>query len=147
MKRNVPTGGNIKHYSMKKPLKKQTEKYLKKRVPLTIEGHTKCNHKKIEKDRKQFGTSRCDSYGLSYYLGNLLANNLFQYCADANTVIIREDFKLIAKHAQSIRDFTCADSWDELSKDEKVKTAYLKKKKGWEEAMDWLKTEWKGLWW
>ena len=136
---------------MEKPSKKQSAEYLKKRVSIDFEGHKKCNLKKTHKDRINFGTSRCDSYGLSNYLGNLLANNLFQYCADANSVIIREDFKLIAKHAQSIRDYVNADSWDKFAttgKDAMTRMIdFEKKEKDWREAMFWLTENWQGLWW
>ena len=106
-----------------------------------------CKNKKADKERAKFGTSRCDSYGFSYRVATILTNNLFQYLADAKRRIVRNDWDIIEKHAQAIRDFADADSWDFLSKEKGIKTAYLTKEKNWKQAMSWLAENWKGLWW
>jgi len=118
--------------------------YLKKRVDIRC----KCRRQKSnDKNRIKFGTCRCDSYSLHYTLGNVMANYLYQYLADCKHFIIREDWDIIEKHAEAIREYTEADSWDSLSKEKGVKSAYLKKEKAWREAMKWLTKEWNSLWW
>jgi len=87
-------------------------------------------------------------------LGTILSNALYQYIADAKCAIIRDDFDLIEKHADAIRDYAEADSWDKTTiSDDGEKSAitimmeYNAKEEKWKEAMFWLTENWKGLWW
>lgn len=116
--------------------------YLKRRKKLIC-----CERKKPDNERAKYGTSRCDSFSLHYRLGMIIANNLFQYIADAKDKIVRDDWDIIERYAQAIMDFSAADGWDLLSKDSKVKRAYKLKDKNWRQAMDWLAKNWGSLWW
>lgn len=111
---------------------------------------TKCckrGEKSRLKARAKYGVSRCDACGLYGYLGQVLSNSLFQYVKDGKERIVREDWDLIEKHAQAIRDFGLADNWDSISSDEKVKLAFGKKEKAFKEAMKWVTDEFQTLWW
>lgn len=122
---------------------KESKKYLKKRVDIRCD----CNRKQPLKDRVKYGTCMCDSFSMCYTLGNVIANYLFQYLADAKGTIVREDWDIIEKHAIAIREYTEADSWDLCSDKVKKRYDYLEKERKWREAMFWLTENWQGLWW
>lgn len=123
--------------SMKSPL-------LKKRINIQC----KCKRQKSnENDRIKYGTCRCDSYSMNYKLGFVIHNYLIQYIVDAGSYIIREDLPDLERHAQIIKDYIEADSWDTLSKDRKVKSAYLKKERDFKKTMKFLVDNWGGFWW
>ena len=126
------------------------KKYLKQRVSVVCS----CNSKRSEKDRAKYGVSRCDSYSFSWSVGIILSNALYQYLADAKPKIVRDDWDIIEKHANAIREYTEADSWDKMTtSDDGKKTAitrmidYEKKEQAWREAMFWLTENWISLWW
>lgn len=124
--------------------KEERKKYLKRRVSVICS----CKRKQPQNDRAKYGTSRCDGYSFSYSVALVLSNALFQYLADAKQIIIREDWDIIEKHAQAIQDFSEADTWDLLDKEDLSKgQEYLKKEKAFREAMFWLAEEWQSLWW
>ena len=116
--------------------------YLARRKKLVC-----CENKQPDRDRARYGTSRCDSYGLAYRLAVIIANNLFQYLADAKPRIVRDDWDILEKHAQAIVEFYEADSWDELSKEPQKRRAYKQKQKAFVAAMSYLVKNWEGLWW
>lgn len=99
------------------------------------------------KARARYGVSKCDAYGLYTYLSQVLSNSLFRYVQDGSKRIVREDWELIEKHAQAIRDFGLTDSWDSASSDIEKKAAFNKKEKAFKEAMKWIADEFHGLWW
>ena len=130
---------------------KEKARLLKKRKSVV------CDCKKIKsqlRDRGKYGTCYCDGYSLYNSLGTILSNALYQYIADAKCAIIRDDFDLIEKHANAIRDYAEADSWDKTTiSDDGEKSAitimmeYNAKEEKWREAMFWLTESWHGLWW
>ena len=126
---------------------KQEKKYLKLRKDV----HCSCNKKQQDVDRAKYGTCRCDSYSFASTFGQILANALYQYLADAKCAIIREDFDIIEKHANAIQAYIDADSWDLsasfIDKDVARGYEYLEKERKWREAMFWLTENWNSLWW
>jgi hypothetical protein len=130
---------------MKKPTKKQLEKrkkMLARRVRL-LDGHKDCKRKS---DFQKYGTNKCTTFGLETSLGEIIANNLFQYIADASEVIIRDDWNVIEKHAQAILDFSRTDC-EYVSDNKKAVGEYMQKAKAFREAMFWLTENWERLWW
>ena len=119
------------------------KEYLKKRVDIRCS----CKKQRPNNDRMKFGTCRCDSYNMSSTLTNVIANYLYQYLADAKGAIIREDWDIIEKCANDIREYSLADSWDLLSKEKGIKTAYIKKEKDFKNAINWMLKNWQSLWW
>lgn len=118
--------------------------YHKKRTPITCN----CKDKETrEKDRTKFGVCYCDAYSLHYKMGLVIANYLYQYLGDASQAIIREDWNIIEKHADAIKDYTNTDNWDKISKDLKVKKEFIKKEKDFKQAMKWIADNWNSLWW
>lgn len=138
-----------------KPTKKgKGKKYnetLKKRTSIICN----CKNKKRQlAERSKYGVSRCDAFSFNYSVGSILANALFQYVADAREHIVRDDFEVIEKHAQAIKDYAQADSWDKMTiSDIGDKRAmdrmfeYNKKESDFRQAMFWLTENWQGLWW
>ena len=124
---------------------KKRKVILKRRVSVIHEGCEK--RKKQQNDRAKYGTCSCDSYSFHWSVGCILANSLFQYLADAECVIVRDDWKIIEKHAQAIMDFAEADSWDLCDKEMSVRNKYLEKERNWRKAMFWLTENWDSLWW
>jgi hypothetical protein len=116
--------------------------FLKRRKELKC-----CKSKKQDECRKKYGTSTCDSYGLSYRLGIIISNNLFQYIADAKPKIERDDWNLIEKYAQYIQDYSDSSNWDLCDKDLQIRNEYLQKEAKFREAMFWLQENWQSLWW
>lgn len=127
------------------------KKMLKRRVSVMCS----CKKKKSQiRDRGKYGTCRCDSYTFHWKVGNILANCLFQYLADAKNAIEcdKEHWDTIEKHAQAIRDYANANSDDAFLSSSIVvdidrKKQYRKKEKAWKEAMSWLTKNWNDLWW
>ena len=118
---------------------------MKKRKELTCT----CKGKRKEKadnERMKYGTSNCDGYSFNYSQAIQMSNALYQYIADAYELIIRDDWDIIEKHANSIREYSEADSWDELSTDKKIKQEYKNKDKKFKQAMKWLADNWQSLW-
>lgn len=127
-----------------KKINEETKKYLKKRVDIRC----KCKKQKSnEKDRVKYGTCRCDSFSMDYTLGHIIANSLYEYIAHAKVSIIREDFEILEKHAESIRNYIEADSLDGISKEKGVKIEFLKKEKEFKKAMKYITDNWHSLWW
>lgn len=124
-------------------LKKERSRLLKKRKSVKCD----CGKKMPDKDRAKFGTSFCDGYTFHWTVGIILSNALYQYLADAKLRIVREDWELIEKHADAIREYSLADSWDLCSDDSDKRYKYHLKEKNWREAMHWLTENWLGLWW
>ena len=122
---------------------KQNKQYLKKRKSVVCD----CNKKQPQKDRAKFGTCRCDSYSFCHTVGQVLANALYQYLADAKDRIVREDWDVIEKHANAIQEYIEADSWDMGNKDAEIRWQYIEKERKWREAMFWLTENWQSLWW
>ena len=123
--------------------KNNNKKYLKKRIDIRCD----CKHKQPPKDRMKYGTCSCDSFSLRYTLGIVMSNYLYQYIADAKGTIIREDWDIIEKHADAIRDYAEADSFYVASDKVSERFEYLGKERKWREAMFWLTENWEGLWW
>ena len=115
----------------------------------TDKGH----REKQKKERARYGVSYCDTYSFDYSVGKILANSLFMYVDVASGAIKRDDFAIIEKHAQAIRDFAEADSWDSFVPEKKDKERtlrcreYKKKERAFKEAMKWLGDNWPTLWW
>ncbi len=111
-----------------------------------------CDHPKNRKKTQSsyrgiYGTSKCDSYGLSTTLGIIIANSLYQYIVDAQDRIKRDDWKVIEKHADAIRAYATGDSIDFMSPLSKERIEYFEREKAWREAMFWLSENWGSLWW
>lgn len=126
-------------------MKKTTKRYkeiLKRRQSVIC-----CNKKKELADRAKYGVSRCDAYSFNCSVGKILANALFQYVADAEERIVRDDFELILKHAQAIKDYVEVNSMDIASDDLTERCNFLEKERDFRYAMFWLTENWKGLWW
>ena len=119
------------------------KRVLKKRKSVVCS----CKRKQPQKDRAKYGTCRCDGYSFCWSVGLVLSNALYQYITDAKQIIIREDFDIIEKHADAIRDYAEADSMDIGDDDINVRWNHLEKERKWREAMHWLTENWQGLWW
>lgn len=108
-------------------------------------------NKKTDGDRINYGVNRCDTYAYSSAFGNIFANSLFYYIAVAKPRIVRNDWAIIEKHAQAIRDYAEADSWDKrttVGEDAMTRMyEYELKEVAWREAMFWLTENWHSLWW
>lgn len=124
-------------------MKPENKEYLKKRKSVICD----CKKAKQIKDRAKFGTCRCDAYSFHYSVGQVLANALYQYLADAKEHIIREDWEVLEKHADAIQEYVDADDFEIVVGDVEKRYQYLKKEKAWREAMHWLTENWQSLWW
>lgn len=106
---------------------RQKKNFLKERVSVICD----CKKKKSQlRDRVKYGTCICDSFSF-FQFGNILANALYQYLADAKELIIRDDFDIIERHAKAIRGYVNADPWDLVitdKKDNQKSSEYLKKR-------------------
>jgi len=116
--------------------------FLKKRKKVIC-----CNSKSELSDRAKYGTCRCDSYSMVSRLPVVISNYLYQYLADAQAIIKREDWTQIEACAMAFREYAEADNWDLLSKDTKVKRAYKSKEREFKNAMNWMIKNWQSLWW
>ena len=123
---------------------KKRKELLKQRESVVCD----CNRQKSnDRSRAKYGTCSCDSYSFNYTVGLILSNALFQYIATASNAIIRDDWEIIEKHANAIKDYAKADSWDKLEKDPEVVFSFTEKERKWREAMFWLSENWESLWW
>jgi hypothetical protein len=137
--------------------KKYKEKKEKKRLLLKRKSVICiCKRKQPQKDRAKYGTSSCDGFSFSWSVGIVLSNAIYQFIADAKFWIVEEDsyWETLEKHADAIRAYAEADSWDKMTTvDMGKKTAttrmieYNEKETAWREAMHWLTENWNGLWW
>ena len=105
------------------------KKYLKKRVSIECN----CERRDQHSDRAKYGVCRCDAYSMNYTLGQVLANYLWQYIADAKGFIIRDDWDIIEQHAKNIEKYLEPDL-------EKDNTDFKK-------ALEWLGENWGSMWW
>jgi len=123
--------------------KEEKKKYLKKRKDVRCD----CKKRRPNEDRSKYGTCRCDSYSMSHTFGIVISNYLYQYLADAKGVIIREDWEIIEKHADAIRDYAEDDNSDINSDELRERWKFLEKERKWREAMFWLTENIQSLWW
>jgi len=127
---------------------KYTKEYAKELYKKMIDIRCNCkNQKSNEKRRIKYGTSKCDTFGLCQTLGEVMHNSLIGYVADGSQGIIRDDWETIEKHAIAIKEYSEADSWDELNQEFKVRNAYQQKQRAFREALFWLGENWPSLWW
>ena len=132
--------------------KEKSKELLKQRKDVRCS----CKAKMPDKDRAKFGTCSCDGFSFCSTVGNVLANALFQYIADASQRIVRPDldWETMERHANAIRAYSEADVWDKMTTidfdgedaiDRMIN--YDKKERAWREAMFWLTENWQSLWW
>jgi hypothetical protein len=124
--------------------KKEIKEILSKMKPVACDCKRKKSH---DRSRIKYGVSGCDCYSMCHSFGVIFSNALFRYIADAKTFIVRDDWDVLLKHAQSIKDYAEADNWDILDSDAKLRNNYMVKERNWREAMFWLTENWQSLWW
>lgn len=122
---------------MKNPL-------LKKRINIQCKCKKQILH---EKDRVKFGVCKCDAYNMDHKLGIVLHNYMIQYISDASEHIVMNNVQELEKHAEAIKEYIDADSWDAISKKRGVKSKFLKKEKDFKKAMKYLVDNWHSFWW
>lgn len=131
---------------------------LKKRVKLQTDSKRKA---RVLLDRMKYWFSHEEAWNLDLWLWYIIYNWLLTYVADAENTIVRDDFELILKHAESIKEYIESDYFDiffdrndeTLKYDNKSKKykerlkEYKNKEKKFKEAMKWIADNFKWLWW
>lgn len=128
-------------------INEEEKRILKLKKPVTCE----CKRQKSRmKERAKYGICSCDTYTFHYSVGLILANALYQYIVDSGHLIKEREKgwnKKIEWVATAIKEYSTADSWDEISDSSDTRYNYRKKEKDFREAMFWLSEHWQYLWW
>jgi len=102
-----------------------------------------CHRRKTqEKRRVKYGVCLCDTFSMSSTLSKVISNYMYQYVYDAYPKIMREDWDVILKHADNIRDFILHGDDVGISANQ-----YRIKKRRLKAALKFIFDNFENLWW